>query len=53
MMTTILDDDNYRRRIAKTNFEAASALSMDKIVDMYLHEFNTINSKEESLVSYI
>ena len=52
-ISTILDDDNYRRRIAKTNFEAASALSMDKIVDMYLHEFNTINSKEESLVSYI
>ena len=55
-ISTILDDDNYRRRIAKTNFEAASALSMDKIVDMYLNEFNTITankSKEESLVSYI
>lgn len=55
-ISTILDDDNYRRRIAKTNFEAASALSMDKIVDMYLNEFNVINSKkskEESLVSYI
>ncbi|WP_338376971.1 glycosyltransferase [uncultured Flavobacterium sp.] len=52
-ISTILDDDNYRRRIAKTNFEAASALSMDKIVDMYLHEFNAINSKEESLVSYV
>lgn len=52
-ISTILDDDNYRRRIAKTNFEAASALSMDKIVDMYLYEFNEMNCKEESLVSYI
>lgn len=55
-ISTILDDDNYRRRIAKTNFEAASALSMDKIVDMYLNQFNVINSKkskEESLVGYI
>ena len=55
-ISTILDDDTYRRRIAKTNFEAASALSMDKIVDMYLNEFNIINSKkakEKSLVSYI
>lgn len=55
-ISTILDDDTYRRRIAKTNFEAASALSMDKIVGMYLNEFNIINSKkakEKSLVSYI
>lgn len=55
-ISTILDDDNYRRRIAKTNFEAASALSMEKIVDMYLNQFNVINSKkykEESLVGYI
>ncbi|WP_430399961.1 glycosyltransferase [Flavobacterium sp.] len=55
-ISTILDDDTYRRRIAKTNFEAASSLSMDKIVDMYLNEFNIINSKkakEKSLVSYI
>lgn len=55
-ISTILDDDHYRRKIAKINFEAASALSMDKIVDMYLNEFNAINSKkakEESLVSYV
>jgi len=55
-ISTILDDDHYRRRIAKINFEAASALSMDKIVKMYLNEFNTIitnKSTEESLVSYV
>lgn len=55
-ISTILVNDNYRRKIAKTNFEAASDLSMDKIVDMYLKEFNVITanqSKEESLVSYI
>lgn len=55
-ISTILDDDNYRRKIAKTNFEAASALSMDKIAAMYLNEFNTINSKkskEDNLVSYV
>jgi glycosyltransferase involved in cell wall biosynthesis len=55
-ISAILDDDSYRIRIAKTNFKAASALSMDKIVGMYLNEFNVINSKkakEKSLVSYI
>jgi glycosyltransferase involved in cell wall biosynthesis len=55
-ISTILDDDNYRRRIAKTNFEAASALSMDKIVGMYLNEFNNITAKncnQQTLVSYI
>lgn len=55
-ISNILDDDSYRIRIAKTNFKAASALSMDKIVGMYLNEFNVINSKkakEKSLVSYI
>ena len=41
-ISTILEDDNYRRRIAKTNYKAACALSMDKIVEMYLQKFKEI-----------
>jgi glycosyltransferase involved in cell wall biosynthesis len=38
----ILNDDEYRVRLAKTNYRAASALSMDKIVGMYLQSFKQI-----------
>ncbi|NJM80051.1 MAG: glycosyltransferase [Flavobacterium sp.] len=56
-ISTILDDENYRIMIAKTNYKAASALSMDKIVDLYLNEFNQIKAQnaieKDSLVEYI
>ena len=42
-IATILNDDHYRRKIAMANFEAASALSMDKITEMYLTEFRQMN----------
>ena len=38
----ILNNDVHRRSIAKANYEAASALTMDKITGMYLAEFNKI-----------
>lgn len=38
----ILSNDDYRKEIAKTNFEAASALSMDKIITMYMNCFKSI-----------
>jgi glycosyltransferase involved in cell wall biosynthesis len=38
----ILSNDNYRKEIAKANFEAASALSMDKIITMYMNCFKSI-----------
>jgi glycosyltransferase involved in cell wall biosynthesis len=38
----ILLNDDYRKEIAKANFEAASALSMDKIVTMYMNSFHEI-----------
>lgn len=38
----ILSNDEYRKEIAKTNFEAASALSMDKIITMYMNCFKSI-----------
>lgn len=38
----ILSNDEYRKEIAKTNFEAASALSMDKIIAMYINAFKSI-----------
>lgn len=41
-ISTILDDDNYRMKIAKVNYNAACALSMDRIVAMYLEKFNQI-----------
>lgn len=51
-ISTILEDDNYRRRIAQTNYKAACALSMDKIVEMYLQEFKEIemNKMKKTLV---
>jgi glycosyltransferase involved in cell wall biosynthesis len=42
---SILHDDEYRKTLAKTNFEAASALSMDRIVEMYLNVFKEIGVK--------
>jgi glycosyltransferase involved in cell wall biosynthesis len=41
-ISTILEDDNYRKRIAKANYKAACELSMDKIVEMYLQKFKEI-----------
>jgi len=41
-ISTILEDDNYRRRIAQTNYNAACALSMNNIVEMYLQKFKEI-----------
>jgi glycosyltransferase involved in cell wall biosynthesis len=41
-ISTILDDDNYRRLVAETNYKAACALSMDKIVEMYIEKFKEI-----------
>ncbi|TAF62530.1 MAG: glycosyltransferase, partial [Flavobacterium sp.] len=38
----ILLDDAYRKNIAIANFNAANALTMDKIVAMYLKAFHTI-----------
>jgi glycosyltransferase involved in cell wall biosynthesis len=38
----ILSNDDYRKEIAKTNFEAASVLSMDKIITMYMNCFKSI-----------
>ena len=44
-IATIFNDDNYRRKIAMKNFKAASALSMDKIVDLYISHFKDIGIK--------
>lgn len=56
-ISTILDDDAYRRRIAITNFKAASALSMDKITAMYVKEFYQIKAQvaieKGSLIGYV
>lgn len=51
-IAVILENDNYRMELAKTNYKAASALSMDKIVDMYLISFEEviINKIEKYLV---
>jgi glycosyltransferase involved in cell wall biosynthesis len=38
----ILLDDTHRKNIAMANFNAANALTMDKIVAMYLKAFHTI-----------
>lgn len=38
----ILSNDAYRMELAKTNYEAASELSMDKIIDMYIKCFKSI-----------
>lgn len=44
-IATIFNDDDYRRKIAMKNFKAASALSMDKIVDLYISHFKDIGVK--------
>lgn len=41
-ISTILEDDGYRVQVAMTNYKAACALSMDRIVDMYLEKFTQI-----------
>jgi glycosyltransferase involved in cell wall biosynthesis len=42
-INAILIDDDYRKKIAMTNYKAACELSMDKIVEMYLQSFKQIN----------
>ncbi len=58
----ILKNDDYRVEIAKANYKAAQALSMDKITDMYLQRFKSLQprkrtkelvSKKKELVSNI
>ena len=39
----ILNDDDYRRKLATTNYKAACELSMDKIVQMYIRDFKQLN----------
>ncbi|MGO4771195.1 glycosyltransferase, partial [Flavobacterium sp. W22_SRS_FK3] len=38
----IISNDDYRKELAITNFQAASALSMDKIIMMYIECFKSI-----------
>lgn len=54
-ISTILEDDHYRRRIAKTNYNAACALSMDRIVEMYMQKFKEIqmNKMQHVLVGNV
>lgn len=42
-ISTILNDDNYRRKLAMNNYSAACELSMDKIVQMYIGNFKQVN----------
>jgi glycosyltransferase involved in cell wall biosynthesis len=51
----ILNDNEYRIRLATTNYRAASALSMDKIVGMYLRSFRQIeySKLEKKLVGNV
>jgi hypothetical protein len=39
----ILNNDDYRRELAMTNYKAACELSMDKIVQMYIGNFKQVN----------
>ena len=41
-INTILTNDAYRMELARSNYEAASALSMDKIIEMYIKCFKSI-----------
>ncbi len=41
-ISTLLEDDTYRKRVAEANYRAACALSMERIVEMYLQRFNEI-----------
>ncbi|OYU79742.1 MAG: glycosyl transferase family 1 [Flavobacterium sp. BFFFF1] len=45
-ISCILNDDQYRRSIAQANYKAACALSMDKIVSMYLNRFEEIEMQK-------
>jgi glycosyltransferase involved in cell wall biosynthesis len=38
----ILSNDTYRKELAMSNFEAASALSMDKIINKYIECFKSV-----------
>jgi glycosyltransferase involved in cell wall biosynthesis len=54
-ISSILEDDVYRVRIAMTNYKAACALSMGNIVDMYLNKFEQIEmiKLERALVTNV
>lgn len=54
-ISTILQDDAYRVKVAMTNYKAACELSMVNIVDMYLDRFAQIeaNKLEKALVSNV
>ncbi|WP_418262018.1 glycosyltransferase [Flavobacterium faecale] len=45
----IVNNDAYRKEIAIQNFKAASALSMDKITDMYKDTFDKIIQLKKSI----
>jgi glycosyltransferase involved in cell wall biosynthesis len=38
----LLLNDDYRKQVAKANFNAASSVTMDNVVDLYLQKFNII-----------
>ena len=42
-MEAILNNDDYRRMLATTNYRAACELSMDKIAQMYIQNFKQVN----------
>ncbi|WP_010523390.1 glycosyltransferase [Aquimarina agarivorans] len=44
----ILENDAYRISLGKANYNAATALPMSKIVDMYMDEFNEIIDRKVS-----
>ena len=44
----ILKNDDYRVEIAKANYKAAQALSMDKITDMYLQRFKSLQPRKRT-----
>jgi glycosyltransferase involved in cell wall biosynthesis len=41
-ITSLLDNDSLRKEIAKTNFNAANAMSMDKICNIFIKEIKKI-----------
>ncbi len=45
---SILENDAYRISLGKANYNAATALPMSKIVDMYMDEFNEIMDRKVS-----
>ena len=54
-ITTFLEDDHYRKRIAMLNYKAANKYSMDKIVNLYLSHYKNLGVKipQESVVGYV